>query len=264
MDVVEPSRGIGRRLLGALADIGLPDGCLMCRAAPKRVPDDLCGDCQRLLLAAQADYCTRCGRSAAPYTTTAGGCPRCRGRRIVTAGRVRCGEYRDALAEAILAFKYRGRWELDRCLASRLADVARGAPWMPQVEAVVAVPTCWQHRLHRRLHATTLIAPAVAKACGRPLVPLLRRIKGGPHQVGVSEEVRVRNVRGKFRIAPGVTIRGATLCLIDDVLTTGATMNECAKVLRRAGAKAVYGALLASAGRLPGRDNGDTSAPGGL
>ena len=250
MDVATQSDGGLSRLLRTVVDVCIPDACLLCRAKPKASADDLCCHCRNLVLATRAEYCPRCGKSVAPYTVHEGRCPRCRTRRVITVGRVRLGEYCGALAEAIRMFKYRGHWELDRCMAGLLADVIRRAPWLPQVEAIVAVPTCWQHRLGQRVHATTLMAPLVAKACDRPLVPLLRRIKGGPHQVGATDEERARNVRGKFRVARGVTFDGARLCVIDDVLTSGATMNECAKVLRRGGAAEVYGAVLASTGRI--------------
>ena len=250
MEVATQSDGGLIRLLRSVVDVCIPNACLLCRAEPKTSDDDLCVPCRNLVLATRVEYCPRCGKSVAPYTVTDDGCPRCRTRRIITAGRVRLGEYCGALAEAIRMFKYRGRWELDRCMAGLLADVIRKAPWLPQIEAIVAVPTCWQHRLGRRVHATTLLAPLVAKACDRPLVPLLRRIKGGPHQVGATDDERVRNVRGKFRVARGVTFDGARLCVIDDVLTSGATMNECAKILRRGGAAEVYGAVLASTGRV--------------
>lgn len=250
MDVAARSEGRLIRLLRTVVDVCIPDACLMCRAEPKASDDDLCVPCRRLVLATRVEYCPRCARSVAPYTVHEGRCPRCRTRRVITAGRVRLGEYGGALAEAIRMFKYRGHWELDRFLAGLLADVIGAAPWFSQVEAIVAVPTCWQHRLGRRVHATTLMAPLVARACDRPLVPLLRRIKGGPHQVGVSDDERARNVLGKFRVARGVTFDGARVCVIDDVLTSGATMDECAKVLRREGAAKVYGAVLASAGLL--------------
>jgi predicted amidophosphoribosyltransferase len=73
---------------------------------------------------------------------------------------------------------------------------------------------------------------------------VLRRVRGGPHQIGLSHSQRVENVRGAFAMARGVTLRGARLLLVDDVMTTGATLNECAKVLRRGGAAEVYAAVV--------------------
>ncbi|MCH7720368.1 MAG: ComF family protein [Planctomycetes bacterium] len=247
MDVAARWDGRLIRLLTAVVDVCIPNACLLCRAEPKARDGDLCTQC-RQGVAVHVDYCPRCARSIAPYTVHDGRCPRCRKRRVITAGRVRLGEYGSALADAIRMFKYGGHWELDRCLAGLLTDVVRAAPWLPRVEAMVAVPTCWQHRLRRRAHATTMMAPLVAQACGRPLVPLLRRVSGGPHQAGLSDDERVKNIRGRFRIVHGVTMNAARICLIDDVLTTGATLDECAKILRRAGATEIYGAVLAGVG----------------
>lgn len=133
-------------------------------------------------------------------------------------------------------------------LGGWLADAVKTASWVCCIEAVVSVPTHWSHRLRRPLYAAETLAAVVAKRTHLPHLPILRRIRGGPHQIGLSHTRRAENVRGVFAIGKGVTLRGAHLLLIDDVKTTGATLAECAKVLRKGGAAEVYGAVLATAG----------------
>ncbi len=93
------------------------------------------------------------------------------------------------------------------------------------------------------------MATIVSRSLGLPVAPVLRRIRGGPHQIGLTYPQRIDNVRGAFAMSRGVTLRGARLLLVDDVATSGATIMECARVLHRGGADAVYVALIARAER---------------
>jgi predicted amidophosphoribosyltransferase len=125
-----------------------------------------------------------------------------------------------------------------------LADAARGASWLDRVEAVVSVPTHWRRSLRWPVHAADALAAIVARDIRLPHLPVLHRIKAGPHQIGLSYLDRRRNVRGAFALRRGVALHGARLLLVDDVKTTGATINECAKILRQGGAGEVYAAVL--------------------
>lgn len=88
----------------------------------------------------------------------------------------------------------------------------------------------------------------MARRLNLPLVRVLRRTRAGPHQIGLSYTARAANVRGAFAMRPGVELRDARLLLIDDVRTTGATINECAKVLQASGAAEVYAAVVVAVG----------------
>jgi len=126
----------------------------------------------------------------------------------------------------------------------------------PQVEAIVSVPTHWKRRIDRPFHAADNIASSVAKNMDLPFARVLKRVRAGPHQIGLTHAERIRNVSGAFALRRGVELHKARVLLIDDVRTTGATLNECAKVLRHAGAAEVYAAVLATAGW-----NGTKSTP---
>jgi predicted amidophosphoribosyltransferase len=134
-----------------------------------------------------------------------------------------------------------------------MVETVASAPWRSRVEAVVFVPSLWRRRVLRPYYAAESLARLVAGGTRLPQLPLLRRIRGGSHQIGLSFPQRVENVRGAFAMARGATLQRAKLLLIDDVMTTGATLNECAKVLRRAGAEEVYGAVVVTvdANRTP-------------
>lgn len=157
------------------------------------------------------------------------------------------GVYGPALGTLITRLKFNARSELLRVVGGRLADGVAAAPWVGEVEAVTAVPTTRWRRMRRRLHAPTEVAAMVARRTRLRGLELLRRIRGGPSQVGLTLAQRVENVRGAFAMRPGVTLREARLLLVDDVATSGATMMECARVLRRAGAAKVFVAIIARA-----------------
>ena len=189
-----------------------------------------------------------CAANVAPFEVRDGRCGTCRGRRPSIGGTVRVGPYVDLLGQLIRSYKYGGRDQFGALLGGWLAQRIVNAPWLERVEAIVSVPTHWRHRLGRPLHAAGALASVVAREQSLPHVPILRRVRAGPHQVGLSYEQRAKNVRGAFALRRGVSLRDARLLLIDDVKTTGATLNECAKILRRGGAAEVYAAVVVAVG----------------
>jgi ComF family protein len=193
-------------------------------------------------------YCPTCARTVPPFAVANGRCGQCRDHPRKVIGMVRVGPYEEPLRAVLHAFKYRRDWALASVLARRLSAEMKQRPWFGAVDALAVVPGWWPRQLGTRYYAPGVLAPRVSRETGVPLAPLLRRVKGSRSQIGLTAAQRVENVRGKFALTRGVGFRGATLCLIDDVMTTGATLEECAKVLVRAGARAVYGAVVAQVG----------------
>ncbi len=161
---------------------------------------------------------------------------------------MRVGRYDGTLGQLIKAYKYHDRVELEPLLGGWLEAAIVEAPWFSRVEAVVSVPTHWKHRIGRPFYAADALAYYIAHISSLPHLPLLRRTRAGPHQIGLSFAERADNVRGAFALRRGVSLRDACLLLIDDVKTTGATIKECAKVLRHGGASEVYAAVVVQAG----------------
>ncbi len=158
---------------------------------------------------------------------------------------VRVGPYRGTTSKLVRIFKYNGRDELDAHLGALVAEAIELSDWAESAEALVYVPTHWRHSIGRRYYAPKLLANVVSRCTGLPQAPVLRRVAAGPSQLAVPRSERPKNIRGQFGMICGAGVEGARLCLLDDVSTTGATLNECAKVLKRAGATAVYGAVIA-------------------
>jgi len=146
------------------------------------------------------------------------------------------------LADAVHAFKYRGRAALCRPLGCWLAAGLGPTAGL----AVVSVPLARRRRLARGYDQAALLADHVARAARLPrLRDALRRVRETPPQVGKARPERLRNVDGAFRA--GSAVAGRAVLLVDDVVTTGATAEACARALRQAGAARVVVAVLGRA-----------------
>ncbi len=241
------------RFARASRELVFPQRCPLCADGLPPGAARFCSCCADLLADERAESaCPRCAATVGPYEVSGGRCRQCRHRRLNAKATVRVAEYRACLGQLIRSYKYHGREELEPVLIRWLIEVVADAPWLDRVEAVVSVPTHWKHRLGRPLYPAEILAARVARETGLPHVPILRRLRAGPHQVGLSYDLRTANVRGAFDTRPGVKLRDARLLLIDDVRTTGATIEECAKVLRHAGASEVYAAVLVRVVFTPG------------
>jgi ComF family protein len=147
------------------------------------------------------------------------------------------GEYEGTLREIIHALKYSGRHSLARPLAERMRQ--RGRDLIEEAECVVPVPLHWRREYQRGFNQ----AREIARHLGPPVVEALRRCRATRAQIELAADRRRENVAGAFALRGwfrGQDIRGKKVLLIDDVSTTGATLESCACVLKMFGASEVY------------------------
>lgn len=238
-----------RRAAYSVLDLAFPPLCKACGRPPDSTGNKFCKDCAAAIdKDRRRPSCPTCAATVAPYEVSDGQCSDCRARPQRVAGTVRVGGYHSPVGQLIRALKYQGREALQPLLGEWLADVVDAAPWLGRVEAVVSVPTHWRRRLTRSIYPAEPFGSSVAARTRLPHLPILRRVRAGPHQTGLSYTARAANVRRAFALRRGVILRNARLLLVDDVRTTGATINECARVLRRGGAEEVYAAVVVRVG----------------
>ena len=114
------------------------------------------------------------------------------------------------------------------------------------IDAVIAIPTTLSHRINRGYNQSALLAESLAKRIDRKfLAGVVARIGHPKRQSSLSEEERAENVKGTFVVREPELVRGRTILLVDDIMTTGSTLSECAKTLKDAGAWRVWSVTLA-------------------
>lgn len=226
-----------------------PAVCANCGGRIMEANEDLCPRCWGQLLTCTAgDYCPRCGRDASKYGLLAGACAACREQEIHFDGIARAGVYAEAMQQMILAFKH-DRTELAYVLAP-LADAAlQGSSFYNDIELLVPVPLHWTRRLLRGYNQSHLLARRLKHPQARISTDLVRIRRTKAQPVAATPPARARNVAGAFAVREDHPFSGKTVCLIDDIKTTGATLNECARTLKEAGAACVYALVLAVAGQ---------------
>ncbi len=224
------------RLKEALADLLFPPRCVGCG----RGGSFLCPPCQAGLPRAQATLCPHCGRPLRPGEA----CLPCRPWPFAVDGIVSPLLFEGAVREAVHGFKYANFRALAASLASLLADYLEANPLPGDV--LVAVPLHRGRLRERGYNQAALLATELGRRLRRPVVEgcLVRHRPTPPQVRTASVEERRRNVEGAFGCRDG-RLQGQRVLLIDDVYTTGATLNACAQALKDGGAPEVWGLTVA-------------------
>lgn len=236
--------------LATFLDPLLPQTCVACHI---QIPGNGKLACQRcdLTIRAAMDraYCPRCGRTLPSTAIHDRYCARCRTERNWNVdGITRVALYIEPLRRIMLDLKYAG---IERCaeyLAELLADKLREQPWHAELDALVPVPMHWLRRLQRRCNHARVMTQALARRIRTPMRECTCRVRYRPSQMGIaSRTARFENVADSFgpRRWPPVDLTGQTVCIVDNLLLTGATIYEVAKTLRKRGAKRIYAAVVA-------------------
>jgi ComF family protein len=180
------------------------------------------------------------------HEAATGPCPQCRGLKLRYDQARALNHYEGAIREAVLRCKHARYEALASALGWQLAQQLRAIPFDPPPELVVPVPMFWLQRLWRGANSAESMAIAVASELQLPVATdLLVCRRFLRKQSTLKPDERRKNVRHAFRVSWRYNIRDARLLVIDDVMTTGATAQEAARVLRDAGAAAVYVAAVA-------------------
>lgn len=212
-------------LLAAAVSLAFPPRCASC-SAPGRAP--LCAACEHAVRWLCDPCCARCGSPAGFETDE---CRDCRepapAFRRARAAAAYAGPARDAL----VAFKLLGERRAARRLAAWMLEAAGAL----EGDAVAFVPATRASVAARGFNPAEELARRVARGLGLPVVPLLRKVRETADQAGLGRAARRGNLRGAFRARPAPP----RVLLVDDVLTTGATADACARALRRAGARQI-------------------------
>jgi len=182
-----------------------------------------------------------------------GACPDCQGKEIHFDRIARSGVYTkpEALRKMILAFK-KGKTELDNVLGFLANSALEGSGFYDDIELFVPVPLHWFRRLVRGYNQSLVLTKTLKHRRAQISTELARIRYTKTQPMMASPAARAKNVAGAFAVRRGHEFAGRNMCLVDDIKTTGATLNECAKTLKEAGASKVFALVLAVAGQSTG------------
>ncbi|ABM34452.1 ComF family protein [Paracidovorax citrulli] len=231
--------GISDGLAAAVRSV--PSQCAVCHAWPARRVCDACAE-----RFAQPRH--RCATCALPVPASVRQCGECLRAPPPLSACVAAVDYGYPWSDALAEFKFRS----DPGWAASLALLARAAPWaeplLDAADAVMPVPLAPERLRERGFNQSALLAAALSPH--RCDVRTLVRLRAAPAQSSLSRAGRLRNLDGVFAVAPdrAARVRGQGIVLVDDVMTTGATLHAAARVLLQAGAARVDAVVLARTG----------------
>ena len=199
-----------------------------------------CVLCGKILRDGETDLCKEC-RVEAPL------CPNGKRKPQFLDSFVAVWYYEESIRKSLLRYKFYGRRSYAAAYGRLLAmELLQAFP--EGFDVLTWIPVSRLRRLRRGYDQVELIAKAVGKELGIRPVPTLKKIRSNPPQSGITGEAqRKANVMGVYAVRADAQVNGKTVVLLDDILTTGATMGEAARTLRTAGAEQVHGAAVAAA-----------------
>ena len=239
-------------VLRSVFSVVFPSDCRLCGIPLtniSRLP--VCPECIDSVQPIRAPQCVQCGERLLPAQLLIGDA-RCRGCREFEPDfdrAVSFGEYDGALRGLIHLLKYDNVLPAAPLLGAKLADAItqlrfEGGDAPP---LLVPVPLHKRKRSERGFNQSELLVRAAAKRLPQPfeVALVLKRQRPTHSQVGLTREQRIANLRDAFRVTAPDRVKGRTVIVVDDVMTTGTTVSECARVLKQAGAERVWAATVA-------------------
>lgn len=226
-------------LLHTALDLIYPRQCAVCGGRVERHPRYFCWDCWRSIPLIHPPFCIQCGDPVSGDVSGVYHCHACSGDGAAFTRARSAASYRGPLAAALQMFKYGGASYLADDLGDLLEGCYRAHYADCRVDGVIPVPLYPRKQRERTYNQAALLAAVLARRIGAPLWGrMLGRTRYTSTQTALTAVQRRRNVADAFAVPEGVRewLHNKTCLLVDDVMTTGATVNACARILRDSGA----------------------------
>lgn len=233
-------------MLGAIKDILFPNQCFCGELIPEE--SSLCHSCWEKMEFVSSNTCPKCGF---PHEHNFGEdtlCPSCIQNEPEFDRAKFLFKYNDFSGKFITLFKYADKTYLSEIFTKLLVNKIREDTEFDRFDIVTSVPISKRRLLKRKFNQSAILANKISKELAIPVDNLLiSRVKNVPPQTGLRRKDRLKNVKGVFKVAGKCKnkLEDARVIIIDDVFTTGATINECSKTLRAGGAKEIFVLTLA-------------------
>src|SRR5438093_2068264 len=233
--------------LEAAISLLYPPVCTIC-GGNVRAGDYLCNQCEAKVVRIVAPFCQKCSEPFEGSITSEFACANCAHRTIYFDAAVSAYRGRGIVRQIIHEFKY-GRQIHLRHLVARWLNCALDDERLRQshFDVIVPVPLHPTRQRERGFNQAGLLAELLSAQTSIPCKPLLERTRYTTTQTALDRSERMENLHNAFRLRKNANVRSLRVLLVDDVLTTGSTLNECARVLKRGGAFSVHAATAARA-----------------
>jgi len=234
-------------LFRGIASLLYLPSCTIC-SSPVDLGEYLCGECEAKVSRIVPPFCAKCSEPFDGAITTTFFCANSAHRCLHFDAAISAYRSRGIVRHVILNFKY-GRQIHRRHLVARWLVAAFDDERLRErrFDAIVPVPLHPARQRERGFNQAAVLAEWLGSHLALPLRPALQRIHYTTTQTAFDRSEHMQNLRGAFRLRKKADVRNLRVLLIDDVLTTGSTLSECARVLKEAGARSVYAATAARA-----------------
>lgn len=233
------------KALHALTSLFYPATCVVCSENVER-SEYLCADCQRRAPRIVAPFCAKCSEPFPGAITQTFSCANCEHRVLHFDCAVAAYRSRGLVRKLVHQFKYAKQRHLRYPVAEWLRETLHDPRLRGRTfDAIVPVPL--HPARERGFNQAALLAELLAASTAVPLRSVLERTRYTTTQTAYDRAERMENLHGAFRLRKNQDVRDLRVLLIDDVLTTGSTLSECARVLKGAGAISVHAATAARA-----------------
>jgi ComF family protein len=234
------------QLASDVIDFCYPGFCAACRASfdPR---DTLCGSCTAKL--AELEAAAACPQCAMPVAEAGSPCPFCKEMGIHHYESVlRLGVFENPLKDLIHFLKYQRQWAAGDFLAQRLLAKSEVRALIRSADVLVAVPLHPVRHFTRGYNQAAVIARYLSKELGKPILRPLKRVRNTESQTNLrSRQKRVENLKDAFELRSAKAVRDKRVLVIDDVMTTGATLQSAARALKAAEPAALDALVIAVA-----------------
>ena len=236
-----------RDTLRAAASVLYPSACAVCNAAVD-FDEYLCASCEASAPRLTPPFCAKCSEAFGGAISETFTCANCAQRELHFECAVAAYRSRGVVRKVLHDFKY-GRHRHLRHPLARWLCAALDDPRLTgrNFDVIIAVPLHPARQRERGFNQAALLAALLGRETGVRVDHTLERIRYTTTQTAYDRRERMRNLEGAFRLRRGMAVQGLRVLLIDDVLTTGSTLSECARVLKMAGAVSVHAATAARA-----------------
>jgi competence protein ComFC len=228
-----------------LVSLVYPSSCAVC-AAIVEARAQLCRACADEAPRLRAPFCAKCSQPFAGAITDAFTCANCADRVLHFEAAISAYRSRGVVRKVMHDFKYGGQLRLRHQLGDWLCETLHDPRLAGRrFDCIVPVPLHPARKRERGFNQADLLAARLQRRCHFPVRPLLQRIRYTTTQTRFDRRERMENLAGAFRLRRGAVVQGLRVLLVDDVLTTGSTLSECAAVLKKSGALSVHAATAA-------------------